>query len=159
MNYKKVHIHALRRIRIDDWLAQARTLLQTLRPLSSKPLHVESEVLTVVGMKNSIFWDITLCSPVKINRRFGGTDRLHPQGRSVSQARNYPGDSGYFSEMSVNFHRTTRSYIPEDRTLQKPLHITSFPIFLNFRFQRTGCGRKSIYKWLFRATIKVINPV
>jgi hypothetical protein len=26
-------------------------------------------------MNNPIFWDITLCSPLKINRRFGGTDR------------------------------------------------------------------------------------
>jgi hypothetical protein len=28
--------------------------------------YVDFEVLTVVVMKNSIFWDITLCSPVKV---------------------------------------------------------------------------------------------
>jgi hypothetical protein len=28
------------------------------------------EVLTAVVMKSPIFWDITLCSPLKVNRRF-----------------------------------------------------------------------------------------
>jgi hypothetical protein len=28
-------------------------------------------------MKSSIFWDITPCSPLKVNRRFGETYRLH----------------------------------------------------------------------------------
>jgi hypothetical protein len=32
-------------------------------------------------MKSSIFWDITPCSPLSVNRRFGGTYRLHLQGR------------------------------------------------------------------------------
>jgi hypothetical protein len=34
------------------------------------------------------FWDITPCSPVKVNRRFGRTCRLHLQGRTVSHASN-----------------------------------------------------------------------
>jgi hypothetical protein len=34
------------------------------------------EVLTAVVMKSTIFWVITPCSPVKVNRRFGGTYRL-----------------------------------------------------------------------------------
>jgi hypothetical protein len=38
--------------------------------------------------KSSLFWDITQCSPLKVNRRFGGTCRLHFQGRRISQARN-----------------------------------------------------------------------
>jgi hypothetical protein len=25
------------------------------------------------GMRDNIFWDIALCSPLKVNRRFGGT--------------------------------------------------------------------------------------
>jgi hypothetical protein len=28
-----------------------------------------------------MFWDMTPCSPVSVNRRFGGTYRLHLQGR------------------------------------------------------------------------------
>jgi hypothetical protein len=62
------------------------------------------EVLTVVVMKNSIFWDITPCSPLRVNRRFGGTHRLHLQGRRISWARNQ-------CEMSVDIQPTTRPYI------------------------------------------------
>jgi hypothetical protein len=36
------------------------------------------EVLTVITMR-SYSWDVTLCGPVKVNRRFGGTNRLHLQ--------------------------------------------------------------------------------
>jgi hypothetical protein len=39
-------------------------------------------------MKSSIFWNIMLCSPLKVNQRFGGTYRLHLQGQRMSQARN-----------------------------------------------------------------------
>jgi hypothetical protein len=38
-------------------------------------------VLTAVVMKSTIFWDITPCGPLKGIRRFGGTYRLHLQGR------------------------------------------------------------------------------
>jgi hypothetical protein len=31
--------------------------------------------------KSSIFWDITPCSPLRVNRRFRGICRLHLQGR------------------------------------------------------------------------------
>jgi hypothetical protein len=40
------------------------------------PNYVGFEVLTAVVMKSSIFWDIRPWSPLKINRRFGGTCRL-----------------------------------------------------------------------------------
>jgi hypothetical protein len=39
------------------------------------------EVLTAVVMKSIAFWDITLCIPLKVNRRFGGTYRFHLQIR------------------------------------------------------------------------------
>jgi hypothetical protein len=38
------------------------------------------EVLTAVVM-NIIFWNITPCSPLKVNRRFGGIYRLNLRGR------------------------------------------------------------------------------
>jgi hypothetical protein len=38
------------------------------------------EVLTAVVMKGTIFWDITPCSPLSVNRRFGETYRFHLQG-------------------------------------------------------------------------------
>jgi hypothetical protein len=40
-----------------------------------------------VVKKGLIFWDITLCSPLKFNKRFGGTYRIHLQGRGISQTR------------------------------------------------------------------------
>jgi hypothetical protein len=49
--------------------------------------YVRFEILKAVVMKSSIFWDITPCSPLKTNRRFRGTCRLHLQGR-ISRARN-----------------------------------------------------------------------
>jgi hypothetical protein len=45
-----------------------------------------SEVLTAVVMKSSIFYDITPCSPLKVNRRFGRTYRLNLQCRRISRA-------------------------------------------------------------------------
>jgi hypothetical protein len=60
-------------------------------PLRTQPLGIELnylrlgttlcivgfEVLTGVVRKRTIFWDITPCIPLKVNRRFGGTYRLH----------------------------------------------------------------------------------
>jgi hypothetical protein len=39
-------------------------------------------------MKSSVFLDITPCSPLKYNRRFGKTCRFHLQSWRVNQARN-----------------------------------------------------------------------
>jgi hypothetical protein len=47
---------------------------------------VEYEVLTAVVLKSSFFWDITSCSPLKVNRHFGGTCHLHLQGQRISHA-------------------------------------------------------------------------
>jgi hypothetical protein len=56
----------------------------------NKNNSVEFEFLTAVVMKNSVFWDITPCSPLEVNKRFGRTYRLHLQCRGVSQGRNQP---------------------------------------------------------------------
>jgi hypothetical protein len=39
-------------------------------------------------IKSYIFRDKTPCNPLKINRRFGGTCRLHLQRRRIRQATN-----------------------------------------------------------------------
>jgi hypothetical protein len=49
---------------------------------------VRFEVLTAMGMKSTVFCDITPYSPLKVNRRFGGTCRLHLPARGIGQARN-----------------------------------------------------------------------
>jgi hypothetical protein len=57
------------------------------RNLSSRNHYsfVGFEVFTAVVMKGIIFWDMTPCSPLSCTRRFGGTYRLHLQGRRIVQ--------------------------------------------------------------------------
>jgi hypothetical protein len=40
------------------------------------------------SLKSTIFWDMTPCSPLKVNRRFGGSYSLHLQFRKINRARN-----------------------------------------------------------------------
>jgi hypothetical protein len=39
-------------------------------------------------MKSSIFWDITPCTPLKINRRFGGTYLSPPSASKDKTSKN-----------------------------------------------------------------------
>jgi hypothetical protein len=41
-----------------------------------------------VSVKSVIFWDMTLCSMLSCNRRFGGTYRLHLHGRRTNFSKN-----------------------------------------------------------------------
>jgi hypothetical protein len=56
--------------------------------ISVKLRYAGLQVLIAVVLKTSMFWDMTPCSPLKVNRRFGEICRLHLQSRSTSQARN-----------------------------------------------------------------------
>jgi hypothetical protein len=66
------------------------------------------EVFTAVTMNNVVFWDV---APYRscVNRRFGGTYRLHLQGRKISERRTsvnkwlQPDTSTTHSSRSVNF--------------------------------------------------------
>jgi hypothetical protein len=75
------------------------------------------EVLTAVFM-NPIFWDITLCNPLKINRRFWGTCRLQvtslclPFFFSLACSTTLKIEVICYSETSVDFQQTTPRYIP-----------------------------------------------
>jgi hypothetical protein len=66
--------------------------------------YVAFKVLTAVVMKSCIFREITPCSPLSVNRHLGGTLKM---------------ETTYSSETSVDFQRTTRRYIPEDRILPR----------------------------------------
>jgi hypothetical protein len=73
----------------------------------------------VSRMKSSVFWDITPCSPLKVNRRFGWTHRLHLHGRRIGRATNqresrWQAEAICSSETSVHSQRTARRYIPQD---------------------------------------------
>jgi hypothetical protein len=43
---------------------------------NSLMLQTGFEVFTAEVMNRTIFWDITLCNPLKVNRHFGGTCQL-----------------------------------------------------------------------------------
>jgi hypothetical protein len=76
-------IHSLKVGLILLHLAFTSFLFYTLHSILSSV--VLSQVLTLVVMKSSTFWDT---APLKVNRRFGGTCRLHLQYREVLTARN-----------------------------------------------------------------------
>jgi hypothetical protein len=91
-------------------------------------------------MKSSIFWDITPCSLLKVNRRFGETCCLHIQCRRISQSLLATGFmlvscfayssilkmKTCSSAMSVDFQLTTQRHIAETRAL-------NFRIILDLR--------------------------
>jgi hypothetical protein len=103
------------------------------------------EALTAVLMKSTIFWDITPCIPLSVNRRLGGTNRLNLKGRKIKRwtkpARNQVTSlqvvscSAIFftlkmeaicsSETSVDTQRTTLRCIPEDGTLHDDERLDS----------------------------------
>jgi hypothetical protein len=100
---------------------------KSTKNLNQDSQYIGFEVLTAVVMKSTIFWDITPCSPLKVNRRFGGTYRLNlcPAYHLLARwfiARAYSStlkvEAKYTSETSIYFQRNTRRYIPEDSTLQ-----------------------------------------
>jgi hypothetical protein len=63
-----------------DWSHLAQDVDQW-RALANIVINVGFEVFTAVVMKSIAFWDIMPSSPLKVKRRFGGTYRLHFQGR------------------------------------------------------------------------------
>jgi hypothetical protein len=72
------------------------------------------EAITEMIIKSSIFWNIMICSVLKVNWNF----IFHLQGWRVKQARNKrDAFSNQISEISVDFHMTIRHYIPGDWTL------------------------------------------
>jgi hypothetical protein len=94
-------------------------------------------------LKRSIIWKITPYSPLKINRHFEGTCRLHLQVRQETSVKSGGKQSSAFNLVSYFdpevggymflWKRTTRRYFPEDKNsslppLWKPqiLHLKMF---------------------------------
>jgi hypothetical protein len=68
-------------------------------------------------MKSTIFWNITPCNPLNVNRCFGGT--YHLLSRWFFAELNFSTlkmEAIYSFETSVDTQQTTRRYIPEDGT-------------------------------------------
>jgi hypothetical protein len=76
-------------------------------------------------MKSCVLWDITPCSPLKVNRRLGVTCRLHIQAllatcftlvSCLACSSTLKMEATCFSETSVELQRTAQRHIPEDIT-------------------------------------------
>jgi hypothetical protein len=63
---------------------------------------VGSEVPKAMGTKSPILWDITLCSPMKVNRDFQRTRRLHLQGLKIRWAACYLLHAGFLLGLFFN---------------------------------------------------------
>jgi hypothetical protein len=88
-------------------LAEVKFEMTISRLLAIHLLYLFS-VLNKELMKSIFFWDMMPGSAVSGYRRFGGTYRLHLQGRRIVQQ----------SSEQATTQRTTRRYIPEEDTLQ-----------------------------------------
>jgi hypothetical protein len=71
---------------------------------------VRFEVFTSVTMKNTVFWDVALCSSC-VNRRFGGTFRLRMQTAAtclrwfLERGFFYPEDGGDTFLRNIGSHK------------------------------------------------------
>jgi hypothetical protein len=109
-------------------------------------IHTGFEVVAKVFMKNSIFWDITPCRPMKV------TFRRNMSLPSTGLKSN-PNKKPTWIKMSVDFQQTARCYIPEDGTFQilsnfnrNYLHVHVKPSILrNILF--VFSGRPAQYDW------------
>jgi hypothetical protein len=123
-------LHAMRGAKFPDHVANSRGLKNYFAPCSyiyvrdvmdnwMQFQYIKLDALTGIDvfppvvMKTSIFWHITPCSPVKFNRHCEGIYYVHVKGWIISQAED---KGGTFLRKFVDFHLTTRRYIPEDVT-------------------------------------------
>jgi hypothetical protein len=92
--------------------------------LWSNILQKLNNVRTCITMNISMFWDITPCSSLKVNRSFGGTCRLHLQGWRIAKQETSVKQTAIrvqlemkemcSSETSVDIQRITQPHISED---------------------------------------------
>jgi hypothetical protein len=81
--------------------------------LISAPLTVLRSTLWItIQTKNAVFWDVPPCRSC-VNRRFGGTYRLHLQGSKIREP-----ETSVSRQQQTSVHtRSTRRHIPEDGIL------------------------------------------
>jgi hypothetical protein len=83
-----------------------------------------------VALNSTIFWDITPCSPLNFNLRFGETYRLHLQGRRISQVINQQNQNPachllslwFLARLSLRPWRWRRYVSPKRRLTLNGLH-------------------------------------
>jgi hypothetical protein len=85
LNSGRILTTRISKIHFNNILSAANTISEAAKvKFRSIYFFVRFEVLTAVTMKNAVFWDVALCRYC-VNRRFGGTYRLHQQGRKIRQ--------------------------------------------------------------------------
>jgi hypothetical protein len=90
----------------------------------NKAFYLGYELVTAVVMWSSVFFDITTCSPLKVNQHFVRMCHLQHKGRRINQATNqleagskHPEYGGeIFLRTSVDFKLTTWRYVLEDNS-------------------------------------------
>jgi hypothetical protein len=92
-------------------LQHPHTKIITVRTSEARhPLQMEMRIVSYVEklkLKNSVFWDVTPWSKVKLNRSFGGTYLLHRQGRRGGRARNQQGKLfDFYLAIDLYLHKT-----------------------------------------------------
>jgi hypothetical protein len=125
----------------------------------------------------SLWWDVTPCSLLKVNRRFGGKCRLHLQGRiqehyvsfevltAMSTKSMLFVGSAYYStlkteavpssEMWVNFYRTTQRHISENNILNSH-HLENLKSLSRNTFHPQG---KTKYQPQVKLQVGITCPV
>jgi hypothetical protein len=73
--------------------------------VSGSSVQIILTTMRMLIIKSINFWDIMPCSPMSVNRRFGGTYRLHLQGRKNKRQET--------SKQAGDTPWTTWRYIPE----------------------------------------------
>jgi hypothetical protein len=102
-----------------------------------------------VWLKNTIFWAVTPCSPLKVNRHFGGTCRLYLQDRRINWARYHRQ-----SRWQVRPSRWRQYVSPKRRLTCNGLHgVISQNIVYNHRCENL----RSYVRMLFNGLIQVTN--
>jgi hypothetical protein len=81
------------------------------------------EVLSAVIIKTSIFWNITSCSPLRVNRRLGGIYRIHLRGRKTRQTQKPRERMWQFGSVC---HLPLWRFPPKHRFTSHGLHVVIF---------------------------------
>jgi hypothetical protein len=118
------------------------------------------------SIKSTIFWVITPCIPLRVNRRFGGTYRLHFQRRQISRARNQR-ENRWQADQSASRQRTIRRYIPEDVTLHnhrcenfksyKVFHVKWTIMHRGTALTQAADGGDDLRIWSEAANTRILN--
>jgi hypothetical protein len=80
--------------------------------------YVGSEVLTAVVKKSSIFWDLTPCIALKVNREWYACYLLHA-GLLLDLLLTLKVEVKYYFETSVDFQRTAGRCMPEEKAFRR----------------------------------------